>query len=60
MEEKETIQYQAAVLKDGETKEALLREADGLRMQIRHHEYQYYVLDTPEISDAEYDALVPG
>ena len=57
MEEKETIQYQAAVLKDGETKEALLREADGLRMQIRHHEYQYYVLDTPEISDAEYDAL---
>ena len=57
MEEKETVQYQAAVLKDGETKEALLREADGLRMQIRHHEYQYYVLDAPEISDAEYDAL---
>ena len=57
MKEKETVQYQATVLKDGETKESLLREADGLRMQIRHHEYQYYVLDAPEISDAEYDAL---
>ena len=57
MEEKDTVQYKAAELKDGETKESLLREADGLRMQIRHHEYQYYVLDAPEISDAEYDAL---
>ena len=45
MEEKDTVQYKAAELKDGETKESLLREADGLRMQIRHHEYQYYVLD---------------
>ena len=50
MEEKDTVQYKAAELKDGETKESLLREADGLRMQIRHHEYQYYVLDAPEIS----------
>ena len=57
MEDKDTVQYKAAELKDGETKESLLREADGLRMQIRHHEYQYYVLDKPEISDAEYDAL---
>ena len=57
MEEKNTIQYKAAELKDGESKESLLREADALRMQIRHHEYQYYVLDAPEISDADYDAL---
>ncbi len=28
-----------------------------LREQIRHHEYRYYVLDSPEISDATYDAL---
>lgn len=28
-----------------------------LRELIRHHEYRYYVLDSPEISDAEYDAL---
>ena len=50
MDEKNTVQYKATELKDGETKESLLREADGLRMQIRHHEYQYYVLDAPEIS----------
>ncbi|HWE49652.1 MAG TPA: NAD-dependent DNA ligase LigA [Bryobacteraceae bacterium] len=32
--------------------------AEELREQIRHHEYQYYVLDQPEISDTEYDALM--
>ncbi|HVW84110.1 MAG TPA: NAD-dependent DNA ligase LigA, partial [Bryobacteraceae bacterium] len=32
--------------------------AEALRDEIRHHEYQYYVLDQPEISDAEYDALI--
>ncbi|BCS33303.1 DNA ligase [Luteitalea sp. TBR-22] len=31
---------------------------DALRALIRHHEERYYVLDDPEISDAEYDALV--
>jgi DNA ligase (NAD+) len=29
-----------------------------LREQIRHHEYRYYVLDDPEISDAAFDALM--
>jgi DNA ligase (NAD+) len=29
---------------------------DRLREELRHHEYQYHVLDSPEISDAEYDA----
>jgi DNA ligase (NAD+) len=29
-----------------------------LRDQIRRHEERYYVLDDPEISDAEFDALV--
>ena len=33
-------------------------EAESLRETIRHHEHQYYVLDQPEISDAEYDELV--
>jgi len=28
-----------------------------LREQIEHHNYQYYVLDRPEIPDAEYDRL---
>ncbi|RZU41968.1 NAD-dependent DNA ligase LigA [Edaphobacter modestus] len=29
-----------------------------LREEIRHHEHLYYVLDAPEITDAEYDALM--
>src|ERR1700691_3006127 len=33
-------------------------EVEKLRDEIRHHEYQYYVLDQPEIGDAEYDALI--
>ena len=57
MDEKDTIQYKAAMLHDGESKESLLQEAENLRRQIRHHEYQYYVLNAPEVSDAEYDAL---
>jgi DNA ligase (NAD+) len=31
---------------------------DQLRNLIRHHEHRYYVLDDPEISDAEYDRLI--
>ncbi|MGE4589246.1 MAG: NAD-dependent DNA ligase LigA [Acidaminococcaceae bacterium] len=31
---------------------------EDLRAQIRRHEHLYYVLDMPEISDAEYDELV--
>ncbi len=30
---------------------------DELRAYIRRHEHAYYVLDKPEVSDAEYDAL---
>jgi DNA ligase (NAD+) len=30
----------------------------ALREQLRHHEYQYYVLDAPEIDDLAYDALM--
>ncbi len=33
------------------------QRAEELREQIRHHEHAYYVLDLPEISDAEFDAL---
>ena len=31
---------------------------EALREQIHHHDYCYYVLNRPEISDAEYDRLV--
>src|SRR6266545_4148133 len=31
---------------------------ESLREEIRHHEYRYYVLDDPEISDAEFDRLM--
>ncbi len=30
---------------------------EELREQIRRHEHAYYVLDAPEVSDAEYDTL---
>jgi DNA ligase (NAD+) len=33
-------------------------QIDKLRETIRHHGYLYYVMDAPEISDAEYDALL--
>ncbi len=36
----------------------VVRKIDALRDEIRHHEHRYYVLDNPEISDAEYDRLV--
>ena len=31
---------------------------EALRKEIRYHEHRYYVLDQPEISDAEFDVLV--
>ncbi len=34
------------------------RRVEELREAINHHNYRYYVLDSPEISDAEYDELM--
>ena len=42
----------ASVPKDPEKK------IEALREKIRHHEYRYYVLDDPEITDAEFDVLM--
>src|SRR4051794_28221770 len=39
------------------TKDAA-EEIEKLRETLRRHEHLYYVLDTPEISDAQYDALM--
>jgi DNA ligase (NAD+) len=35
-----------------------MNEIEKLRERLRYHENRYYVLDAPEISDAEYDALM--
>jgi DNA ligase (NAD+) len=34
------------------------QEIQELRDQLRHHEYLYYVEDAPELTDAQYDALM--
>ena len=34
------------------------RDIERLRQEIRRHDYQYYVLDSPEITDREYDLLL--
>ncbi len=35
----------------------IAEQATGLREQINHHNNRYYVLDDPEVPDAEYDRL---
>ncbi|MGE3269007.1 MAG: NAD-dependent DNA ligase LigA [Chloroflexota bacterium] len=37
---------------------AIQQRVEELRRQINHHNYRYHVLDSPEISDGEYDALM--
>lgn len=37
--------------------EKVKQEIENLRSLIRHHDYCYFVLNSPEISDEEYDAL---
>jgi len=38
--------------------EEIKQRIDELKNQINHHNYRYYVLDSPEISDNEYDLLM--
>ena len=35
---------------------ASARRVEALRASIRDADYRYYVLDAPDVSDAEYDA----
>lgn len=37
--------------------EKIIEELEALKRQIEYHNHRYYVLDDPEISDAEYDSL---
>ncbi|RLF41012.1 MAG: DNA ligase (NAD(+)) LigA [Thermoplasmata archaeon] len=39
-------------------REEVKKRIEELRKEIRHHDYLYYVLNKPEISDAEYDRLM--
>lgn len=39
------------------TQEDIQKRIEELRERIRYHNYRYYALDDPEISDAEYDQL---
>ncbi|MFZ0707780.1 MAG: NAD-dependent DNA ligase LigA, partial [Candidatus Korobacteraceae bacterium] len=36
----------------------LMRKLETLRDKVRYHEHRYYVLDDPEVSDAEFDRLM--
>ncbi|MBN2097687.1 MAG: NAD-dependent DNA ligase LigA, partial [Candidatus Omnitrophica bacterium] len=36
----------------------ILKEVNRLREKIRHHDYRYFVLNQPQISDTEYDQLM--
>jgi DNA ligase (NAD+) len=40
------------------TKESLAKKVEDLRREVEHHEYLYYVLDQPTITDAEYDRML--
>ena len=39
-------------------KESASKRVQGLREELEQHEYLYYVLDQPEVTDAEFDALM--
>jgi DNA ligase (NAD+) len=36
----------------------LIEKIEKLRNTLHHHNYRYYVLDDPEVSDAEYDRMM--
>lgn len=38
--------------------ESIEQQLTELRTTLRHHEYLYHVMDTPEIPDADYDKLL--
>ncbi len=40
------------------TEQLPAHQINALRQEIEHHEHRYYVLDAPEITDAQYDRLM--
>src|SRR3970282_1209478 len=49
--------YTSNVMTEGSQYDARLR-SEELRSALNYHNRRYYVLDSPEISDAEYDELL--
>ena len=47
-----------AITHKGSAAPDVQKKTEALREQIRRHEYRYYVLDDPEINDAEFDLLM--
>jgi len=45
------------MIKKTEITEQIIQQAADLKQQINHHNYCYYVLDQPEVPDAEYDRI---
>lgn len=39
-------------------KEEVQAKIEGLRKELEHHNYRYYVLDDPTVTDREYDGLM--
>ena len=37
---------------------SIAKKVQGLRKSLHRHNYLYYVLDDPEISDSEYDRMM--
>ncbi len=37
---------------------SIRQQVESLRKEIEHHNYRYYVLDAPEVSDGEYDQMM--
>ena len=52
-----TTKKQQAGTTGNDISPAVRSQADALREQLNYHNYRYYVLDDPEVPDAEYDRL---
>jgi DNA ligase (NAD+) len=46
------------VLRMATAAQDIQKKIESLRDKVRYHEHRYYVLDSPEISDAEFDKLM--
>src|SRR5205807_755695 len=53
-----TLTAKDRLINDRVKDRAVERQIEELRETIRHHEHLYYVLDAPELPDAEFDRLM--